>query len=119
VARRVLSDVELAQLAAWPDEVALSDLVANFTLAVEDLRWVRSFRSSAEFRLGLSVQLCALKFLGFVPHNPENAPQAVTVRIAQRLNVPPRSLQRYVAETSDRSRREHVELVVAHAQWRA
>jgi len=57
VATRVLSDAELEQLASWPSEVAHSDLVAHFTVSVEDLRWLRSFRFSAAVRLGMTVQL--------------------------------------------------------------
>ncbi len=42
------------------------DLVAHFTLSVDDRRWIRSHRGATE-RIGLAVQLCALHYLGFVP----------------------------------------------------
>ncbi len=66
---RILSDREVEQLASWPEEVARSDLAAFFTLSLEDLWWVRSFRSphAKPDRLGLAVQLRALPFLGFIP----------------------------------------------------
>jgi len=118
VAAGVLSDAELAQLDSWPAEVATSDLAAYFTLSVEDLRWLRSFRSTAAVRLGLAVQCCALGFLGFVPADVAAAPAEVTARLAKQVGVSPAALIRYGAETAERSRREHVEMVVAHTGWR-
>lgn len=66
MAPRALSDADLEALRGWPPGVAPSDLVEYFPLDVGDLRWVRSHRGAAT-RLGLGVQLCALRFLGFVP----------------------------------------------------
>src|SRR5437899_10004194 len=63
---RSLSDAEIEGLTGWPAEVAASDLVAFFTLGVDDLRWVRSHRGAAN-RIGLATQLCALGYLGFIP----------------------------------------------------
>ncbi len=120
MATRVLSDVELEQLATWPPEVAHSDLAACFTLSITDVRWLRSFRSprAAADRLGLAVQLCALPFLGFIPADLAATPAQVVERLAERIGVSPGALARYVGEVSGRSRREHVETVVARAGWR-
>ncbi len=120
MATKVLSDAELAQLSTWPAEVARSDLAAYFTPTVDDLRWVRSFRSprSAADRLGLAVQLCALRFGGFVPADLAAAPTEVIERLGVQIGVAPAALGRYRREVSDRSRREHVESVVARAGWR-
>jgi len=76
VATRVLSDAELAQLSTWPAEVVRSDLSAYFTLTVDDLRWVRSFRSprAAADRRGRAGELCAQRFLGFVPADLSSTP---------------------------------------------
>ncbi|MCA1679007.1 MAG: DUF4158 domain-containing protein [Actinobacteria bacterium] len=57
---------ELQRLSTWPAEVARSDLAAHCTFSLEDLRWVRSHRGAGE-RIGLAVQLAALRLLGFVP----------------------------------------------------
>jgi len=118
VATRVLSDAELEQLASWPSEVAHSDLIAHFTVSVEDLRWLRSFRFSAAVRLGMTVQLCALRFLGFVPVDLSAVPAEVTDRLAKAIGVSPVALGRYAREVSGRSRREHVEMVIDRAGWR-
>lgn len=85
---RLLSDVEIEQLTTWPPEVPHSDLVAFFTLGVDDLRWTRSHRGAAN-RLGLSVQLCGLRFLGFIPDDVTNTSVEVTDRLARRVGVAP------------------------------
>jgi Domain of unknown function (DUF4158) len=52
---RFLSDVELARLSGWPDEIADDDLVSYFTLISDDLGWlVANLR--VENRLGAAVQ---------------------------------------------------------------
>jgi hypothetical protein len=66
VPTRLLSDPELDQLTSWPPEVAHSDLVEFFTLDLGDLRWLRT-HAGAMNRLGLAIQLCALRYLGFIP----------------------------------------------------
>jgi TnpA family transposase len=117
VAPRVLSDADLEALTSWPPEVAHSDLVAYFTLDVGDLRWVRSHRGAAA-RLGLSVQLCGLRFLGFVPCDLTTTPAEVTRRLAERVGVAPLALARYVGEVDGRLRRLHVASVIERAGWR-
>ena len=121
MASRALPDDELERLATWPPEVSRADLVAHCTLSLDDARWARSFRSPSARadRLGLAVQLCALRFLGFVPADLAAAPGEVVQRLADQLGVPAGGLSRYADQVSGRSRREHVALVVARAGWRA
>jgi hypothetical protein len=111
-----LSDAEVERLTTWPAEVPHSDLVAHFTLPLDDLRWVRSFRGSAN-RLALAVQLCGLGFLGYVPHDLSSVPSEVVVRLADRVGVAPSALDRYRREAGERLRREHAALVVEQAGW--
>jgi len=117
VATRVLSDAEAEALATWAPEVSRSDLAAYFTLTVDDLRWVRSFRSprTAADRLGLAVQLGALRFLGFVPADLTATPTEVVTHMAKQIGVSPVAFGRYGREVSGRSRREHLEAAVAQA----
>ncbi len=114
---KVLSDDEVEQLSTWPPEVAHSDLVAHFTLSVEDRRWVRAHRGTAE-RIGLAVQLAALGFLGFVPADLAGAPRAVVALVAKQVGVGVASFSRYAREVDGRTRRRHVAAVVDQAGWR-
>jgi hypothetical protein len=66
---RYLSDAELAALSGWPEQISDEELVSFFTLSAPDLRWVRDegrYRCAGNL-LGLSVQLCALPWLGWTP----------------------------------------------------
>jgi hypothetical protein len=117
VAGKVLSDEETERLGSWPPEVARSDLVAHFTLSVEDRRWVRSHRGAAE-RIGLAVQLCGLRYVGFVPADMGGAPREVVAFVAKQVGVAAAAFARYAAEVDGRSRRRHVAAVVELAGWR-
>jgi hypothetical protein len=68
---RFLSDAELARLSSWPDEIADDDLVTFFTLTSDDLGWLDS-NVRVENRLGATVQLCALPWLGWIPDDHIN-----------------------------------------------
>lgn len=114
---KVLSDEEAQRLSSWPPEVARSDLVAHFTLSVEDRRWVRSHRGAAE-RIGLAVQLCGLGYLGFVPADLAGTPREVVAFVAKQVGVAAGSFARYAREVDGRSRRRHVSAVVEQAGWR-
>ncbi|MDQ6784547.1 MAG: Tn3 family transposase [Actinomycetota bacterium] len=118
MASGVLSQSDLDRLRGWPSEVGRSDLVEYFALDVGDLRWVRSHRGSAT-RLGLGVQLCALRFLGFVPADLASTPGEVTQRLAERIGIGVSALDRYVDEVDGRLRRLHVASVVERAGWRS
>ena len=117
MASRVLSDNELEQLSTWPPEVPRSDLVAYFTLSLEDRRWVRSHRGAVE-RIGLAVQLCGLGYLGFVPTDLAGVPREVVQSVAKQIGVARATFTRYVRQVDGRTRRRHVAAVVQQAGWR-
>jgi hypothetical protein len=117
VASGVLSDEEAEQLSTWPPEVVRSDLVAFFTLSLEDRRWVRSHRGAAE-RIGLAVQLCGLGYLGFVPAALAGTPREVVQFVAKQIGVAAATFTRYAREVDGRTRRRHVAAVVEQAGWR-
>jgi len=60
---RYLSDLELARLSSWPDEIADADAVTYFTLSGDDRSWLPGF-NRVENRLGVAVQMAALRWLG-------------------------------------------------------
>lgn len=117
VSTRVLSDDDLEQLSTWPPEVARSDLVAFFTLSIEDRRWVRSHRGAAE-RIGLAVQLCGLAYLGFVPADLAGTPREVVQAVAKEIGVAAATFTRYAHEVDGRTRRRHVAAVIQQGGWR-
>ena len=85
----IFSETELARLASFPEEIPGDDLIKAFTLTGADRR-PRRHPGGATNRLGLALQLCALRYLGFVPRN---------------LSAAPRSAACFVSRTSSRSAR--------------
>ncbi|HWJ50548.1 MAG TPA: DUF4158 domain-containing protein, partial [Solirubrobacteraceae bacterium] len=109
---------ELERLSSWPVEVARSDLAAYFSFSLADLRWLRSHRGAGE-RIGLAVQLGAVRFLGFVPVALADTPPEVAGHVGKQIGVAPATFRRYARDTDGRTRRRHVAAVVEHAGWRA
>ena len=109
---------ELKRLTSWPGEVARSDLAAYFTFSLEDLRWLRSHRGAGE-RIGLAVQLAALRFLGLIPDELAETPREVARHVAEQIGVAPATFARYAREVDARTRRRHAGMAVEHAGWRA
>ena len=95
MATRFLSDAERASLETWPAEISHTDLVAHFTLDVADVRWLGRQRSPAN-RLGLSVQLTGLRYLGFLPGELAALPPLVLDRLAGELGIRPQVFADYL-----------------------
>ncbi|MGI8904803.1 MAG: DUF4158 domain-containing protein [Solirubrobacteraceae bacterium] len=92
------SAAERRELGAFPGQAGPEDVSAFFELSPGDLRFVLGHRGEA--RLGVAVQLCSLRWLGFVPEDLRELPQAgaaVVVRAAER---PTRRISRSTAPAS-------------------
>ena len=84
----IFSETELARLASFPEEIPGDDLIRAFTLTGAD-RDLVAIRRGAANRLGLALQLCALRYLGFVPRHLSAAPRSAACFIADQLEVSP------------------------------
>lgn len=73
---------EADRLERWPERIELEDLRECFALGDTDRELVFAQRGG-ENRLGLAVQLCALRFLGFVPDELAGIPEPA--RLADQL----------------------------------
>lgn len=112
---RLLSAVERGRLSRFPDELLRGDLAAHASLTAADLDAVRQLRGDAN-RLGLAVQLVALRFLGFVPDDPAAAPPVLTSYLADQLDADPAALAGYGARYE--TARSHRALAEAHLGFR-
>ena len=100
----IFSDSELARLASFPEEIPGDDLIRTFTLTGAD-RDLVAIRRGAANRLGLALQLCALRYLGFVPRNLSAAPRSAACFVADQLEVSPDEIQSYARR--EQTRRQH------------
>lgn len=115
---RYFSDTELS---GWPEQINDDDLVTFFTLSTPDLRWVREQGRGATNLLGLSIQLCTLPWLGFIPDEVSGCPPAALAPVAAALGLDPRSagdLLGGYGGWEDRTRRDHRGEVLARLGWR-
>jgi hypothetical protein len=72
----IFTEAERARLDAFPEEIAHDDLITFFTLSEAD-REQLPFSSAPHNRLGFVMQLCILRFMGFVPEELTRIPPAV------------------------------------------
>ena len=82
----IFSETELTRLASFPEEIPGDDLIRAFTLTGAD-RDLVAIRRGAANRLGLALQLCALRYLGFVPRNLSAAPRSAACFVADQLSL--------------------------------
>ena len=91
-------------MASFPEEIPGDDLIRAFTLTGAD-RDLVALRRGAANRLGLALQLCALRYLGFVPRNLSAAPRSAACFVADQLEVSPDEIQSYARR--EQTRRQH------------
>ena len=89
-----LTEAERQHRSAFPNEIAQADLITYFTLSSADLAQIRKQRGSAN-RLGFALQLCALRYLGFIPQQQETIPDEVIHYVAEQLQIQPEALAHY------------------------
>ena len=112
---QLFTEAERAQRDRFPEVIAYEDLVIFFTLSERDHQSLP--RSSAPHnRLGYALQLCALRFMGFVPDDLSSAPLEAVAFVAQQLRVQPEVLATY--GTRAQTRQDHLQAIQAHLGYR-
>lgn len=113
---QLLSPAARAQLSAFP-ELSDRDLIRHYTLSNDDLSLVMRHRGD-ENRLGFAVQLCHLRFPGWLWKPNGNLPQTVLAYIAGQLEIDAAVLGDY-AKTRDATRREHLREITLACGFKA
>ena len=109
---RFLSRAEIERLGSWPEAIERDELAECFRLDVGDVEFVRG-QYGAAGQLGVALQLCALRWLGFIPEDLQAAPRSAVEAIAGALDLSPRAVFDYAVRAP--TRREHRVAVRAHA----
>jgi hypothetical protein len=89
-----LTEMERARLNRFPVEISSTDLIKFFTLSATDGEWVSQI-AAPHNRLGLALQLCTLRYLGFCPDELKMIPTAVITYVANQLGVDPKDIVAY------------------------
>ena len=98
----------------FPAAIPQDDLAVYFLLSEDDQREVNRQRESFN-RLGYALQLCALRYLGFVPTDFTATPEAAVIFVAEQLRLAPRVLALY---DNRRTQSDHRRLVRAYLGFR-
>ena len=110
-----LTDVERARLSTYPEEISSEDLGRFFTLTSHDLDLVAQQRGDHN-RLGFALQLCTLRYLGFMPNNLLDPPQAVVRLLAYQLDISAEAIKTYGEREQTRS--DHLAQILPHLGYR-
>ncbi|WP_308188379.1 Tn3 family transposase [Nocardia australiensis] len=117
MAMQVFADEELARLREFPD-ISREELFRYFTLTPTDIAFITPGRGRGPAeRLGLSVALCALPWLGFVPDKVAAAPAVAVARLAEQLKVDATLIRSYGKRAQTRT--EHLRLAAQYLGWRS
>ena len=84
-----LTAAERERWQRFPDTIPQDDLVGYFLLSEADTREVHRQREPPN-RLGYALQLCTLRYLGFVPTDFQAMPAMVVTFVAEQLGLDPR-----------------------------
>jgi TnpA family transposase len=88
------TEVEQERLNSFPAEIQPGDVIAFFTLTDADLKLVKQHHGEAN-RLGFALQLCALRYLGFIPDDLKGAPNSAVGFLARQLSASAEAITGY------------------------
>lgn len=108
-----LSEADHVRLNRFPEEIPKEDLFKFFLLSEADLTEVSKQRSNSS-RLGFALQLCVLRYLGFVPDDFQLAPPLLVQYVAAQLQISTDELKHYTERVS----REHQKPIQTHLRFR-
>jgi Domain of unknown function (DUF4158) len=108
------SAAQRRELGSFPGHAGPEDVERFFELSPDDLPWVLSHRGDA--RLGVAVQLCSLRWLGFVPDALAELPRPALLALSEQLETDPDDLMLYGARSQTRT--DHFQAVRDRAGFR-
>jgi TnpA family transposase len=110
-----LSAAERERWQRFPDTIPQDDLAAYFLLSDHDEREVNRQREPFN-RLGYALQLCTLRYLGFVPTDFKATPQAAVSFVAEQLGIDPSILVLYDNRRTQSDHRRYVRAYLGFRQ---
>jgi len=109
-----LTAAERERLSTYPKEISAQDLGRFFTLTKEDFACIAQLRGDPS-RLGFALQLCTLRYLGFIPDNLLDPPPAVTGLLAYQLKMPIGDIRTYGEREQTRS--DHLQTILQYLRY--
>lgn len=110
-----LTENERERQRRFPEAIPPRDVSDYFTLSETDHGRVKQQRGPHN-QLGFALQLCALRYLGFVPDELTTAPAAVVTYVAEQIQGASDSLAVYGQGAHTRT--DHLQEVMEYAEFR-
>src|SRR2546421_12241544 len=110
-----LNDAERERLNNFPTDISSEDIITFFTLTPADKEQI-PITSSTSDRLGFTLQLCTLRYLGFCPDKLTPLPAEVLEYLAKQLAVEPNSLSDYGERAHTRT--DHLQAIQEYLGFR-
>jgi TnpA family transposase len=112
---QLFTATDRARADRFPDTIAHEDVVDFFTLSEAD-QALMPVHAAPSHRLGFALELCALRFMGFVPEDVASAPPEAVVFVARQLGINPEVCADYAAHAHTRV--HHLRTIQAHLGYR-
>jgi Domain of unknown function (DUF4158) len=112
----IFTEAERATLYTFPAEITHADLITFFTLSEADKAQLPIY-SAPYNRLGFALQLCTLRFMGFVPEELRRIPPAIVEYMAEQITVEPVLVKSAALSRRPRSAARLLSLAVNARRW--
>ena len=110
-----LTAAERERLACFPDAVSFPDLRTYFALSENDHTFIDLYRTDST-RLGVALQLCSMRYLGFCPVQISAAPHDVITYLVAQFHVSSESIGAYGSRA--KTRQSHLQEVLSYLGFR-
>jgi TnpA family transposase len=110
-----LSAAERERWQRFPETIPQDDLAVYFLLSDDNAHEVNRQREPFN-RLGYALQLCTLRYLGFVPTDFTATPEVVVTFVAEQLGIAPRVLALYDNRRTQSDHRRYVRAYLGFRQ---
>jgi hypothetical protein len=110
-----LTAAERERWQRFPETIPQDDLAVDFLLSEDDQREVHRQREPFT-RLGYALQLCTLRYLGFVPTDLQATPQVVVTFVAEQRGFAPHVLALYDNRRTQSDHRQYVRAYLGFRQ---
>ncbi len=101
-----LSEAERERFNNFPQQISEADIIAFFTLTTDDQELINQHHAGSN-KLGVAIQLCTLRYLGFIPDELTLIPSSAISFLAQQLGVSIELINVYGQR--DRTRTDHIQ----------
>ena len=115
MARYFLNEFQRQKLESYPEFLLKEDMHKFFTLTIRDKEFIKDCRGDAN-KIGNAIQICTIKFIGFVPLNFFEISKNFVKYVAKQLNLDWNDFYNYAQR--EQTRTEHLNKILIHLNFK-